>query len=570
MHAASLTRLVAVSSLRSGKNRRGTDFSVDDLVESFGRGTPQLHSILVRRIPGAREEYEIIAGHRRVVAAKLKGWAHVEVKIVDVDDTSAELLALEENLRRRSLPDEATAMARLVELYKAQTPVRHGGDRRSPQFKSSGQVGHHKGAVAKAARATGQSERDIRRKARVGRLGTKKLKQALATKNINILEADRLVTLPAKEQDRAIQELRQQKRKPKVDADFRRVLDALAYAEKVLKRHRTAALVPELLEALRTRAAIVVCAIDELVSDQESKGRVSSKLTDRPEKGRRSSKLTKIGGTSDQQDTSETVHFEPKSCNRKLGPMGTTPGYQRPHFTAMKPYVASTSVSIQATCPESCAFKGAGCYSQGGFTAILNERMDAAAWCLDAEQVIAEEARQINAAFKGGLIPQDGARGGRDLRLHVGGDVGSARGALLLGQAAQNWKARSGGSVWTFTHWWREVPRNAWGKDISVLASVETAADIEAARRRGYAAAIVVEDFTDCDKAFTLPDTKARIIPCPAETRGRTCIECRLCLDVDLLKINAAIAFKVHGQGGAAAKGALRGAQEQRRAAHDS
>ncbi|MFP2929488.1 ParB/RepB/Spo0J family partition protein [Pyxidicoccus sp. 3LG] len=553
-----------MSSLRPGKNPRGTGFTVDDLVESFSKGTPQLQNIVVRRVPGTREEFEVISGHRRLAAVKAMGWAQVEVKVVDVNDQTAELFALEENLRRQTLPDEATAMARLVRLYEAQAMVRHGGDRRSEAFRSSGQAGRM-GAVAKAARATGQSERDVRRKARVGRLGSKKLKQALAAKAINILDAERLVTLPAKQQDEAIRVLRQEKSQPKVQADLRRVLDALAYVEKVLKRHQEEVLGQELINELRAKAVVVIKALDRLTSTPKIKARSGSKRLPPAARRGKDSESKRIGPAVSKRDALGTVHFEPKSCNRKLGPVGTTPGYQRPHFAAMKPYVASTSVSIQATCPESCAFKGAGCYSQSGFTAILNERMDAAAWGLEAEHVIAEEARQINAAFKGGLIPQDGARGGRDLRLHVGGDVGSARGARLLGQAAQNWKARSGGSVWTFTHWWRAIPRNAWGTAISVLASVETAADIETARSRGYAAAIVVEDFPDCDKAFALPGTKARIIPCPAETRGRTCIECRLCLDVDLLKLNAAIAFKIHGQGGAAAKSALRRSQEKRR-----
>ena len=102
--------------------------------------------------------------------------------------------------------------------------------------------------------------------------------------------------------------------------------------------------------------------------------------------------------------------------------------------------------------------------------------------------------------------------------------------------------------MWSFTHRWTEVPRSAFGS-ISVLASVERAEDIEQARQHGYAAAIVVERFPHGAKAFTLPGSSARIVPCPAETVGKTCAECRLCMeDQALLTKNIAIAFQVHGR----------------------
>jgi hypothetical protein len=43
------------------------------------------------------------------------------------------------------------------------------------------------------------------------------------------------------------------------------------------------------------------------------------------------------------------------------------------------------------------------------------------------------------------------------------------------------------------------------------------------------------------------PESSTKIVPCPAETRGKTCVECRLCLDVDLLGLDVAIAFQAHG-----------------------
>jgi len=109
------------------------------------------------------------------------------------------------------------------------------------------------------------------------------------------------------------------------------------------------------------------------------------------------------------------------------------------------------------------------------------------------------------------------------------------------------WRARGGGSPWSYTHTWRTIDRAAWGPAISVLASVERPEDIEVARAAGYAAAITVEEFPS-EKAFSLPGTTALVIPCPAQTRGRTCAKCRLCLDRDLLGMNRAIGFELHGR----------------------
>lgn len=245
------------------------------------------------------------------------------------------------------------------------------------------------------------------------------------------------------------------------------------------------------------------------------------------------------------------ARFTAVSCNGKLSPVDSwrVPGRTRPAIKAAGPFVATTDASISATCPGNCPFKANGCYASSGLTRFPAERLDAAAKGFTAEQVIAEEVQQIDRAFRGGPIPQDGARGGRDLRLHVSGDVRSTIGAYMLGDEAERWVQRRGGASWTYTHAWREIPHEAWRSAISVLASVERPEDIEVARAAGYAAAITLEQFPS-DRAFRLSGTTARMIPCPAETRGRTCVECRLCLDdKKLLERDIAIAFALHGPG---------------------
>lgn len=47
---------------------------------------PLLQNVVVRRVAGSRDRYEVIAGARRFDAARQKGWSHVEANIVDVPD----------------------------------------------------------------------------------------------------------------------------------------------------------------------------------------------------------------------------------------------------------------------------------------------------------------------------------------------------------------------------------------------------------------------------------------------------------------------------------------------------
>ncbi|WP_437796479.1 DUF7227 family protein [Sorangium sp. So ce693] len=237
--------------------------------------------------------------------------------------------------------------------------------------------------------------------------------------------------------------------------------------------------------------------------------------------------------------------FVPVSYNRKLALIERLPTGSRLRPRARGPFVSTTDVSIVATCSATCPFKGSGCFAEAGFARFTARKLDAAARGLTDDQAVAEDIRFIDSAFDKGQVPQGGARGGRDLRLHVGGDVGSAAGARLLAGAADRRRDRSG-AVWSFTHAWREVPRDAW-RSISVVASVKQPQDIQAARAAGHAAAIVFDEFPS-DKAFALPGSNMEIVPCPAETRGKPCVECRLCLDAGkLARSNVAIAFEAHG-----------------------
>ena len=235
-----------------------------------------------------------------------------------------------------------------------------------------------------------------------------------------------------------------------------------------------------------------------------------------------------------------------RSLNKKLSPVVYTreEGMKRGRPAAESPFVSSTYTSIRATCSSECPYLGNGCFASSGFSKIIMRLLDDGAAGLPALEVIRNEVKAIERLFQGRLIPQDGAKGGRDLRLHVGGDTSCELGTRLLARAAEGWKKRMGGSVWTYTHHWRTIPHEAWGP-ISVLASVECQEDIPHALDLGYAVAMTVDHFKQ-KKAYRFTDDE-KLIPCPAETHGTTCAECRLCIDRDVKKMGAVIGFALHG-----------------------
>ena len=241
--------------------------------------------------------------------------------------------------------------------------------------------------------------------------------------------------------------------------------------------------------------------------------------------------------------------------------------------------VWATTAPVALTCLRSCPFLDNGCYAQrgpGGHNARLER--NAAQQGLDALDLAHEEARLIRRAARKLREKQKG--GDTPLRLHHGGDATTtdAVGALLA--ACRAWP----GPVWTYTHAWREVPREAWG-EISVLASVETPAEIRLAVARRYAPALAVPVFPPDGKPWR--EAGIQFIPCPAELyaketrqrraeiaagrapeaavrRPRTCFDCRLCFDADgLLKRGQGIGFEAHGSGKLIAVDALNRARRK-------
>jgi hypothetical protein len=234
------------------------------------------------------------------------------------------------------------------------------------------------------------------------------------------------------------------------------------------------------------------------------------------------------------------------SSSEKLAPVRKIdrgPG-NKPGVEPVGPYCASTYVSINATCPSTCGLKGAGCYAQSGSHRRIMGPLDDAAHAFLPDDITAHEATVIRRSYGGKEVPQDGARGGRDLRLHVGGDVPSERAATWLADATRGWLRRGGGTVWTYTHRWREIPAEAFGL-IAVWASCESTAEVKQAQALGYRAAVVVAEHPS-ERLYVRDNV--RILPCPFETRKKTCVECRLCLDAPV-DPSITIGFAAHGGG---------------------
>lgn len=88
---------------------------LQELAESI-RAYGILQPLTVRRMG---REYELVAGERRLRAAKLAGLRDVPCLVARVDEEDSALLALIENLQRRDLDcwEEAEAIARLIRQY---------------------------------------------------------------------------------------------------------------------------------------------------------------------------------------------------------------------------------------------------------------------------------------------------------------------------------------------------------------------------------------------------------------------------------------------------------------------
>lgn len=134
---------------------------------------------------------------------------------------------------------------------------------------------------------------------------------------------------------------------------------------------------------------------------------------------------------------------------------------------------------------------------------------------------------------------------GQALRLHVSGDCRTDAATRVVAAAAARYRRRGGGPVWSYTHAWRRVSRGAWGDSVAILASCDRIDQGAAALARGFAPAVTVATHTT-DRTTT--SAGVNWIPCPAQTRGVSCVQCRLCWHANELRDRRqGIAFAAHG-----------------------
>ena len=110
---------LAIGRIKPGKYQPRTrmdEGSLYELAESI-KAQGIMQPILVRPLGAGR--YEIIAGERRVRAAKLAGLDEVPVLVKDVPDESAAAMALIENIQREDLNplEEAVGLQRLIDEF---------------------------------------------------------------------------------------------------------------------------------------------------------------------------------------------------------------------------------------------------------------------------------------------------------------------------------------------------------------------------------------------------------------------------------------------------------------------
>ena len=200
----------------------------------------------------------------------------------------------------------------------------------------------------------------------------------------------------------------------------------------------------------------------------------------------------------------------------------------------------------QKSCPPSCPFFRNGCYAEhNNVGRFVLPRLLTVEGRIDALVLAKREARAVR-----------GLTGKRPLRLRVVGDCRTEPAARALSSACDEYASRHGQPVWSYTHAWRDVPRDAWS-NVSILASCEKTEDLTDAHERGYATAMVV-DHHESSKAVPLANG-FKGIPCPEQTRGVKCTDCRLCFDAPrLFKEKLTILFAAHGRGENKVKAALR------------
>jgi hypothetical protein len=196
--------------------------------------------------------------------------------------------------------------------------------------------------------------------------------------------------------------------------------------------------------------------------------------------------------------------------------------------------VAATHTS-QWSCPHDCPFMNAGCYSEVNHQRFVTARLNSSGY-LPPEEIAQLEAIEIR-----------GLAGYHPLRLHVVGDCKTPQAARIVAAAAMEYQRRHDAPVWTYTHAWRDVPREAWS-GVSVLASCETIEDVQEAHAAGYAVERTVTTWSEAQPIECADGRTLKPFKCPQQIGTRPdCEACKFCFRDSAWQDTAYLALLGHG-----------------------
>ncbi len=170
-----------------------------DRIEELARSVAEfgvIQPILVRqRADGA---YELLAGEHRLRAALMAGLPEIPALVLDVDDTDAELVGLEENLRRYQ-PDQEwmVGLARWTELHE----LKHGESQAGRRKRTTAP---RQNPVREAAERFGLSERAVEQAVAKAMKLAPPAREAWGQKRVTDQQADDLAALPHDEQVKSL------------------------------------------------------------------------------------------------------------------------------------------------------------------------------------------------------------------------------------------------------------------------------------------------------------------------------------------------------------------------------
>ena len=156
-----------------------------------------LQPITVRRIRGGEKDFELIAGHRRLMATMALGQTHIKAIIEEITDEESAVLALVENMQRKDLScfEEARAIAGLMQqlgLSQQETARRLG--KSQPAVANKLRLLRLPDWVQQAVEEQGLSERHARALLRLEKEeDLKKTLAAISEKQLTVEETEKYI-----------------------------------------------------------------------------------------------------------------------------------------------------------------------------------------------------------------------------------------------------------------------------------------------------------------------------------------------------------------------------------------